>query len=72
MGCSDQRLFARLAIKPATLTTQNLAALLAITSLSAKSLNLTMKGADAEAGAHFGARDFNFFAGAGPYYFDGQ
>ena len=32
----------------------------------------TMKGADAEAGAHFGARDFNFFAGAGPYYFDGQ
>jgi hypothetical protein len=31
-----------------------------------------MKGADAEAGGHFYYRDFDFFAGAGPYYFDGE
>ena len=32
----------------------------------------TMKGFDAEAGGHFGSRDYHFFAGAGPYYFDGE
>jgi trimeric autotransporter adhesin len=32
----------------------------------------TMKGADAEAGGHFYSGDFDFFGGAGPYYFDGE